>query len=263
MSDTYVSRWLTSMRRRHLSPGTIAKRASVARRLAMFAGCQLEDVTRDQIEAWLDSRTLSPRSRYADISHVSAFFQWAILEELTDSDPTARIERPKLPQGLPRPISTDDLRYALDQADDPLTHALLTFAAFAGLRCAEIAALTTADINGDVMLVHGKGGKDRVVPIHPACRAALRRHRTPLHGTIFGLNAWQVSHHIRDHLHTCDIPASAHQLRHWFATECYSTSGHDLRMVQDLLGHTSPTTTAIYTRWSRGDAGGTVDRLTA
>lgn len=251
MPDTYASRWLTSMRRRNLSPGTIAKRASVARRLALFAECHIEDVTRADIEAWLDSRSLSARSRYADISHVSAFFQWAILEELTDIDPTARIERPKLPQGLPRPISTDDLRHALDQADDPLTVALLTFAAFAGLRCAEIAGLAAGDINGDVMLVH------------PACRAALRRHGVPLHGGIFGLNAWQVSHHIREHLHACDIPASAHQLRHWFATECYSTSGHDLRMVQDLLGHTSPTTTAIYTRWSRGDAGTTVDRLSA
>lgn len=263
MSDTYASRWLLSMRRRNLAAGTIAKRASVARRLAMFAGCELEDVTRGDIEAWLDSRDLSARSRYADISHVSAFFQWAILEELTDTDPTARIERPKLPQGLPRPISTDDLRYALEQADDSTTLALLTLAAFGGLRCAEIATLTAADLNGDVMLVHGKGGKDRVVPLHPACREALRRHGVPLHGAIFGLNSWQVSHVIREHLHACDIPASAHQLRHFFATAVYEVSGHDLRMVQDLLGHTSPTTTAIYTRWSRADAGDVVDRLTA
>jgi site-specific recombinase XerD len=263
MSDTYVSRWLRSMRRRHLSPGTIAKRASVARRLSQFAGCELEDVTRDQIEAWLDSRNLTARSRYCDISHVSAFFRWAISEELTDVDPTGRIERPKVRQGLPRPIATEDLRYAIEQATDRRLVALLTLAAFSGMRCAELSAMQVSDINGDLLLVHGKGGKDRVVPLHPACVTALRSYGLPLHGRVFDLTPWQVSHVIREHLHACGIAASAHQLRHWFATECYEQSGHDLRMVQDLLGHSSPTTTAIYTRWSRGDAGGTVDRLTA
>jgi integrase/recombinase XerC len=229
----------------------------------MFAGCELEDVTREQIEAWLDSRKLSSRARYADISHVSTFFKWAIDEELTDVDPTARIARPRLSQGLPRPISTDALRFAISQASDARTVALLTLAAFGGLRCAEISQLTAGDINGDVMLVHGKGSKDRVVPVHPACRDALRRHGIPLHGPVFDLTPWQVSHVIREHLHACNIDASAHMLRHWFATECYEASGHDLRMVQDLLGHSSPTTTAIYTRWSRNDAGPTVDRLSA
>jgi site-specific recombinase XerD len=254
MSDTYVSSWLRSMRRRHLSPGTIAKRASVARRLSQFAGCELEDVTRDQIEAWLDSRNLTARSRYCDISHVSAFFRWAIAEELTDADPTGRIERP---------IATGDLRYAIEQATDRRLVALLTLAAFSGMRCAELSTMQVSDINGDLLLVHGKGGKDRVVPLHPACVAALRSYGLPLHGRVFDLTPWQVSHVIREHLHACGIAASAHQLRHWFGTECYEQSGHDLRMVQDLLGHSSPSTTAIYTRWSRSGATDTVARLSA
>jgi integrase/recombinase XerC len=73
----------------------------------------------------------------------------------------------------------------------------------------------------------------------------------------------QVSHAIRSHLHSCGVIASAHQLRHWFATSVYETSGHDLRMVQELLGHSSPTTTAIYTRWSRTQAGPAVDAIGA
>lgn len=212
---------------------------------------------------WLDGRKLAPRTRYTDISHISAFFQWAIREGLTEHDPTLRVERPKVIPGLPRPIDRDDLRLALRQATDPRVSAMLHLAAFAGLRCAEIAALRAEDINGDMMLVNGKGGKQRVVPVHPLIHAALRALRTPAYGSIFDLLPWQVSHAIRDHLAACGVRASAHMLRHFFATAAYEASGHDLRMVQELLGHSSPTTTAIYTRWARGRSLDVVTSMTA
>lgn len=141
---------------------------------------------------------------------------------------------------------------------------MLHLAAFAGLRCAEIAALDWADLNGDMMLIHGKGGKQRVVPVHPFILASLRalpnRHA---YGPVLNVNPVQVSHAIRQHLLTCGIVASAHMLRHWFATTAYEESGSDLRMVQELLGHSSPTTTAIYTRWSRTRAVDVVASMTA
>ena len=140
---------------------------------------------------------------------------------------------------------------------------MLHLAAFAGLRCAEIAALRSEDINGDMMLVNGKGGKQRVVPVHPLIHAALRAVHAPAYGSIFDMLPWQVSHAIRGHLTACGISASAHQLRHWFATTAYEQSGHDLRMVQDLLGHSSPTTTAVYTRWARGRSLDVVTSMTA
>jgi integrase/recombinase XerC len=258
-----VGLWLRSQRRRNLAPGTIDKRSSVARRLTAHAECNLVDVTTDQIEAWLDSRSTSARTRYTDISHVSAFFRWAIREELAESDPTARIDRPKVNVGIPRPIDTDDLRYALRQSPSPQMTAMLHLAAFAGLRCAEIANLGAEDFHGDLMLVHGKGGKDRVVPAHPLIVAAVRALTPPAYGPLFDMLPWQVSHAIRRHLRDCGVTASAHQLRHWFATTAYEASGSDLRMVQELLGHSSPTTTAIYTRWSRSRSVDVVASMTA
>ncbi|MEJ7719809.1 MAG: hypothetical protein WKF58_04930 [Ilumatobacteraceae bacterium] len=58
-------------------------------------------LTRDDIEAWLDSRTISHRTRYADISHLSAFFRWAIIEEHTLIDPTVQVIRPKMAPASP------------------------------------------------------------------------------------------------------------------------------------------------------------------
>jgi site-specific recombinase XerD len=258
-----VDKWRWSMRRRNLSPGTIDKRMSVVRRLETHAQCDLIDVTTAQIEAWLDSRNNTARTRYTDISHVSAFFQWAIREELCESDPTARIDRPKVVAGLPRPIDDDDLRLALRQATDPQLSAMLHLAAFGGLRCAEIAALRSEDISGDMMLVNGKGGKQRVVPVHPLVHASIRALHAHAYGPLFDMPAWRVSHTIRNHLQACGIRASAHQLRHWFATTVYEASGCDLRMVQELLGHSSPTTTAVYTRWARGRSLEVVASMTA
>lgn len=242
------------MRRRNLSPDTIDKRISVLRRVTAHAWCEPLGLTTDAIDAWLDSRSVQARTRYTDISHISAFFRWAIREGLTTVDPTTRIDRPKVPQGIPRPIDTDDLRYALRQSPTPQLTAMLHLAAFGGLRCAEIAALRSEDINGELVLVHGKGGKDRVIPLHPLAAAALRALGGPAYGPVFDMKPWQVSHAIRKHLTDCGIRASAHQLRHWFATAAYEASGSDLRMVQELLGHSSPTTTAMYTRWASGRA---------
>ena len=80
---------------------------------------------------------------------------------------------------------------------------------------------------------------------------------------MFNLSAVNVSHVIRKHLVDCGIVASAHMLRHWFATTAYEESGSDLRMVQELLGHSSPTTTAMYTRWSQTRAVDVVASMTA
>lgn len=263
MGTGIVMLWARSMRRRNLAAGTIDKRISVMRRL--LASANVDDpraVAVDHIEQYLD-RPISARTRYIDISHISAFYKWAMREGHCDIDPTTRIDRPKVRPGLPRPIDGDDLRLALLQAADPALSAMLHLAAFGGLRCAEIAGMRSEDISGDMMLVHGKGGKQRVIPVHPLVHASIRALHASSYGPLFDVPAWKVSHIIRDHLQACGIRASAHQLRHWFGTAAYEASGGDLRMVQELLGHSSPTTTAIYTKWARGRSLDVVTSMTA
>lgn len=260
-----VAQYVRDGRRRNLSPGTIDKQVSACRRCSRHAGVALIDVTTEQITAWLDDQRVQPRTRYAYISLIASFFAWSINNELTDADPTVRILRPKYAQGLPRPISDVNLRFVIDNAPTAEMRAMLTLGAYAGFRCCEIAALRRVDLvdcNGTTsLLVHGKGDKQRLVPAHPLILEALR----PLGGSghFFKLSAGQVSAAIRKHMIDCGLTDTAHQLRHSFATRTYETSGHDLRMVQELLGHASPTTTAIYTRWSMARSAEAVGRLVA
>ena len=254
---------LEDCRRRNLSPGTIEKRGSTLRRCEQYIEHDLMSATTDELVEWLDGQDVGAKTRYAYISHLSAFYQWLIWAGDAEHDPTVRIRRPKLRPNLPRPIATPDLAHALEQAD-PVTRAMLCLAAYAGARCCEVANLMVDDVldymSPPVIVLSGKGGKQRVVPLHPVLADALRPVM-PRHGSVFAMPAWKVSHRIGGHLDACGSTATAHQLRHWFATSVYETSGGDLRMVQELLGHASPATTAIYTAWSRSRAAGVVERL--
>lgn len=95
---------------------------------------------------------------------------------------------------------------------------------------------------------------------------ALRSYGMPPSGHVFhdeqgtALPASQVSKMIGRHMHHCGVAASAHKLRHSFGTEVYRQS-RDLRMTQQLLGHSSPGTTAGYVAWAQDEAAGVVARL--
>lgn len=262
-----------SLERRAVRPGSIAAIVGKLRLLAEHAApTPLLDVDADTIERWLDDRQLVPRSRYTYVSHVHRFFEWAIRDGRATADPTLRIVRPRLPRHLPRPITDADLADALDQADDTM-RAMLLLGAYQGLRCAEIAGLQREQIldhhDPAVLIVQGKGGHERVLPLHPAVAAALRRHGLPRAGYVFcqpdstrPVQPWSVSHRIAAHMRNLGLDATAHQLRHWFGTKTYAAS-RDLRVVQGLLGHASPTTTTVYVAFSTEDARDAVTSLAA
>lgn len=248
--------------RRRLAASSIDKRMSVLVRTELSVGRPLVEATVEELRRWLDGRRTSARTQYAYVSHLAAFYRWAILEEHATVDPTLRIVRPRVRVGLPRPIATHDLEILIEQASSSSLRAMLYLGAHAGLRCMEIAGLDGPDVmfHHDppvIVVVHGKGGKQRVIPIGPALLTALAAHGVPRSGPVFRRPdgdrhpAWQVSQLLRAHMHGCGVDASAHQLRHAFATAVYRRSGGDLRMTQELLGHSSPSTTAIYTAWSQ------------
>lgn len=258
------------LHRRGLADDTIAIRR---RKLEMFnRDVGLLHASAEDVDDFLDRRhgrdgPLSDRARYAWVSHLHGFYAWAIDFGHLRTDPTRQVIRPRMKPALPRPIPTADLALALEMAT-PSMRAWLTLMAFAGLRCVEVARLDVDAILWDdhLLRVHGKGDKERLVPMHPEVRRLLQSIPRPRRGRVFqrprggGYPPAQVSREVSVYLDSLGIAATAHQLRHWFGTNLYRAC-HDLRVVQEMMGHASPTTTAIYADWSREEAFAAVGKL--
>lgn len=265
MTITLIAAHLLHMRRRNLAHSTIDVRRRRLERFDAFAGLDTADSS--DVERFLDSRELNAKSTYDWLSHLSSFYRWAIDHGHASSDPTARVPRPRLRRQLPRPIATGDLQVALEMAT-PMMRAWLSLGAFAGLRCVEIARLEVDDVlwHDELLRVHGKGDRERLVPMHAEIARTLRMTPMPSRGRVFrrprggGYPAAQVSREVSLYFDSLGMSATAHQLRHWFGTNVYRSS-RDLRVTQELLGHASPTTTAIYADWSREEGRRAIDGL--
>ncbi len=251
-----IDRYVLSMRRRNLSPRSIDVVASALRDFSREHHGGFATATRQSVEAMLDKRNLQPRRRYWWLSCLHTFYGWAIDEELLEVDPTARIHRPKLTKDLPRPMPDEDLRLALDNAE-PMVRCWLLLGAYEGLRCQEIAGLSREDVDEAAMtlrVVYGKGRKQRMLPLHADVLAALRALPMPASGAIFRRKRLltryppaQLVQELNAYLNGLGIASTAHSLRHWFASHVYAET-LDLRLTQEMMGHTSPDTTAIYTK---------------
>lgn len=251
-------------RGRDLSPGTIYQRRRHLVRLHAVVGKNLLDVDVDDITRWHSQLDVGVQARVTSIAHVSEFYKWAARQGYVTGDPTRFIIRPRVPRGLPRPISEQDLQMALDTAPRRI-RPWLALAAYAGLRAVEIANLRRdAVLDGadpPVLVIHGKGGRDRVVPMGPALLLELQSYGLPTRGYVFtrsdgqtGPNKpWLVSHLANDHLHSLGISATLHQLRHRYGTQIYGLS-QDIRVTQELMGHSSPSTTGVYAAYSKASA---------
>jgi len=264
-----IARYLEHCERRGLRPTYVAEVRITLRRVEIVVG-RLETATAEQIEGWWNDLDVGPGGRIAYAAHVSGFYGWLVWERLRVDDPTARLIRPRQPRKLPRPIKDDELRRAFALADGPMG-AWLALAAYAGLRSCEIATVHREDVDDDLdalIVRDGKGGKQRIVPLHPEVSSRLAALPMPDTGPLFvdsrgePLKANTVCAYANRFLHkTVGTPATLHQLRHWFGTRLYRTST-DLRLCQEMLGHASPTTTARYTAWSPERAAGFVNALT-
>lgn len=251
-------------RRRGLRPRTIERVHEVLSHLDRYYPGRLCELTLDDVWAWLDAVPRVDRTRYMYLSTVHNFYCWAIIEGYATANPMAGVERPKVRAGLPRPIRHDDLAHAIMFAP-PAEKAWLMLAAYAGLRCQEIAGLEREDVldhEDPVMLhvVHGKGDKQRMVPLHPEVLAAMRLADMPRAGALYRsphsgvqYNAHYLCQLGNRYLHSVGVTSTMHQLRHRFGTDFYRAC-KDIRLTQDVMGHASPVTTAVYTATSPGDA---------
>lgn len=212
----------------------------------------LSTATPADVERFLVSLEVSPQSRAYYASDLAAFYRWAVRMGHTTTNPLEGRENERRPRGVPRPIATGDLTMAIQLAP-PRTRTMLVLMAFAGLRASEVAELEASDIDRErgVLVVRGKGNKDRVIDMHPMVEGVLRDvKRGPVIRAAIApygpITPDTVSRVVSEYLRGLGINKTGHKLRHWFATETMDECGN-IRVVQELLGHASPATTAVYT----------------
>lgn len=247
------------MRRRGLSKATMDVYLVILR--GFVASADPATRTTASIEGWLDDRNLGLKARHTYVSALVGFYRFLRANGHIEDDPAASVIRPRVPRRYPRPVSDEDLLKALATAPARM-RCWLTLAAYAGLRCKEIAGLDVKDIRLDrdppvLHLSETKGSKDRIIPIADEVMSAFEAYTLPLIGPAFPaldvtgrrtrkpLKPHSVSSQISLYLHGIGIAATAHQLRHWFGTELYRRTRNPL-LVRDLMGHSDLATTSGY-----------------
>lgn len=206
--------------------------------------------TGDELADLLATDGWSAQTRATYRQHLCRLYAWAADGGWIDFDPSTKLRRPRVPPGVPNPPPDVQVAAALRLGWPWRLHIIL--AAYAGLRCCEIATIGREHITQARLRVTGKGGRTRIVPTDPyvwqtvaplpAGPVAVRRDGRP------ATPAW-VSVRTAEHLHRHGLPFTLHRLRDWYATKALDHCGN-LRVVQELLGHASPATTAIYTKIS-------------
>lgn len=246
-----MEQWAEWMRVEGGSEKTVTSRLYGIQALARHSGnTDPVTFTTRQIVAWLAAcRNQWTRRTYAN--HARAWHAWLVEQGLRDDDPTVQTPRPREPRSVPRPAGRDAITAVLGSADRR-ARAYITLALFEGLRCVEIARVQGEDFNdGGRLLVHGKGGDPRWLPVHPLVAAV--RATMPTEGYWF---PGSQDGHVRPESVSATVSAAfrragyrttAHQLRHWFGTQVQRDGG-DVRVTQELMGHRSVQSTQIYTQ---------------
>lgn len=244
--DTFAT-WLRAAGR---PPSTVYKRLYDLRRFANESGIDSPWlVTIDDLADHVGRERWAAGTRHAVRSSLRVFYRWGYLTGRIQSDPAALLPSIPVPAGKPRPAHDVAVQKGL-RAADPRVQLMVRLGAHVGLRCCEIARVHRRDVVKDLvgysLRVNGKGGKTRVVPISDAIALELLAHDDWVFpGQIDGhLSAGYVSKLISRAL---PEDVTAHPLRHRFASKAYKGSGNNIRVVQELLGHSSVATTQVYT----------------
>lgn len=279
--DEYLA-WLVAERGR--SANTVASyRRDLVNYLDWLRAQRLSlgDVKSGDVDRFVSDRRpqVAPASLARQMASIRNLHRFLVAEGARDDDPTADVDGVRVPAGLPKPLSEDEVArlIAAVVGDDPLARrdrALLEFLYATGARISEVCGLSLGDLDLEAGLVrlYGKGAKERLVPVGSCARRALdawlRDGRVALaparwkrrgdaeavfldrRGSRLSRQAaWAaVVRHgeragLRAHL-------SPHVLRHSCATHMLD-HGADLRIVQEMLGHASISTTQVYTKVSQ------------
>ncbi len=212
---------------------------------------------------------LSTASVFRKMEAVKSFYKFLLLEQRIQDDPTRFLKSPKLPASLPEQLTREEmerlLSYPAEKFDEVRTLTIVELLYAAGLRVSELLGLRLENINTDEgwVLAFGKGGKQRFVPIHPACCQRLKEYIDLRAAHFVGketdsevflnnrgkkLSRVMVWKDLAALGRKANIsrPLHPHLFRHTFASHLLQ-GGADLRSLQEMLGHANLTTTQIYT----------------
>ncbi|TBW23054.1 site-specific tyrosine recombinase XerD [Arcanobacterium bovis] len=247
-----------------------------ARRISSFV-----DVSESDVESFLEGlqtgfsgKTLSAASVNRVLASVRNFHKFLVLDGISPHNPAKDVHPPKMPSRLPKAISIAQMQKLIDATmigDDAISlrdHALFELLYGTGARISEITALSIDDIDFDQAAIRlfGKGRKERILPLGSyaldAIKQYLVRSRPILANKGKGASAvflnkrgqplsrqsaWGIIQEVAQRVDITGI--SPHTFRHSFATHLLQ-GGADVRIVQEMLGHSSVTTTQIYTKVS-------------
>ncbi len=226
---------------------------------------------------YIDKLDLGPHTQSRVISSIKALFRYFILERIVKSDPTELLESPKLGRKLPDVLTINEVESIINSVDLSVDEgernkAILETLYGCGLRVSELISLKISDLYFEegIILVTGKGNKQRLVPIGDQAKKQITIYlefNRPLltisknDSDIIFLNRrgkrltrQMIYYIVKNHIEKVGIRKniSPHSFRHSYATHLVQ-NGADLRVVQELLGHVSITTTEIYTHLNRED----------
>ena len=231
----------------------------------------VDKIQRNQIYSYirnLHEKKYSPTSIMRKIASLRGFFKWALINEKVNTDPTLTLEQPKVPQRLPKVITVQEINEILNQNLTSLHKVIIELLYGCGLRVSELVNLkiNDYDLKSRYLECTGKGSKDRIVPMGKKAVEAIENYLPERNYLIqkFNLNTKQLLinekgknvtrqevysfiHEQGKKLHKAISP---HTLRHSFATHLLE-NGADLRVVQELLGHSDVATTQLYTHISK------------
>lgn len=202
------------------------------------------------------------------IASLRGFFKWLSANEMISQDPTLSIEQPKLEKRLPKVVSVSEIEEILKNHLNEIEKVIMELLYGAGLRVSELVNLKVndVDLNAKYLRCFGKGSKERIIPIGEKAKKAitaylklrdlyLKRFKTNEARLLIKDNGKTVTRqdvyvfirkqgeHLAKHI-------SPHTMRHSFATHMLE-NGADLRVVQELLGHSDVSTTQLYTHVSK------------
>jgi integrase/recombinase XerC len=254
-----IADWEQYQRAIRRRPETIKLRVYHVQRFAREVGGTPESLTSDQLLRWLAGKDWKPNTVRAYRASLRAFYTWAMGAGQVTHSPVHLLPPPTVPRAMPRPTPEHIYRVAL-HANDPRVRLAVRLGGACGLRRGEMAKArqehVVRDLVGWSLWVKGKGGHERLVPLPDEIAREIRSmpagwlfpsshggHLTPAHlGKLVAAELQRIEGTLNTRLTT-------HTLRHRCGTSAYETS-KDLRAVQELLGHSKPETTAIYTQVS-------------